>query len=147
MTEKTILCSACLLGVSCRYNAEAKTSEKALKLAEDHNVVLVCPEQLGGLPTPRPPSEIVHDPESGAPRVIDRNGKDVTAEFVRGAEEVLRIARLTGAEEAVLKARSPSCGCGVVYDGSFSGALVPGDGVTAALLKQNGLTVMTEDDL
>jgi uncharacterized protein YbbK (DUF523 family) len=147
MSKETILCSACLLGVPCRYNAQDKTSEKALKLRETHDVILVCPEQLGGLPTPRPPAEIVGAAGGGDLRVVDKNGMDVTAEFVRGAEEVLRIARLAGATEAVLKSRSPSCGSTQVYDGTFTGALVPGDGVTAALLKKHGIRVISEEDL
>ena len=141
MTKKTILCSACLLGVSCRYDGKAKTNEKALKLLEDYHVVLVCPEQLGGLPTPRPPAEITNS------RVINRNGEDVTLQFLRGAEEVLKIARLVGAEEAVLKSNSPSCGSMHRYDGSFTGTLTEGDGVTASLLKKDGIRVVSENDL
>jgi uncharacterized protein YbbK (DUF523 family) len=141
MSKKTILCSACLVGVSCRYNGEHKAHQKAIRLLDDYNVILVCPEQLGGLPTPRPPSEITGD------RVIDKNGEDVTTQFVRGAEETLRIAQLVGATEAVLKARSPSCGSTQVYDGTFSGALVEGDGITAAFLKKNGIRVVSENEL
>ena len=101
----------------------------------------VCPEQLGGLPTPRQPSEI----RDG--RIYRKDGTDVTAEFMRGAEEGLKLAKMVGAKKAVLKAKSPSCGSNQIYDGSFSGTLVPGDGVMTALFKANGIQVMTEEDL
>lgn len=105
---------------------------------ERHTLIPVCPEQLGGLPTPRLPSE---RREGG---VFDRGGKDVTAQYRQGAEEVLRLARLYGCTHAVLKERSPSCGSGQIYDGSFSHVLVPGSGVAAELLAQNGITVLGE---
>jgi uncharacterized protein YbbK (DUF523 family) len=101
----------------------------------------VCPEVLGGLSIPRVPCEI----KDG--RVYTRDGRDVTEEFYLGAKKTLEIARAAGAKRAFLKQRSPSCGCGKVYDGSFSGKIVPGDGITAALLKQNGIEVITEEDL
>ena len=135
-----ILISACLLGCACRYDGGGKPCEKALALAGRHTVVPVCPEQLGGLPTPRPPAEIQGD------RVINRLGRDVTAPYQRGAREAMHLYRLLRCDAAILKARSPSCGCGQVYDGTFSGALVPGDGVTAAYLKENGVQVLTEED-
>ncbi len=141
MPKKTILCSACLMGVSCRYDGKAKTNEKALKLLEDHHVVLVCPEQLGGLPTPRPPAEITNN------MVVNKNGEDVTLQFSRGADEVLNIAKLVGAKDAVLKSNSPSCGSLHLYDGTFTGTLTEGDGVTASLLKKNGIRVVSENDL
>ena len=101
----------------------------------------ICPEQLGGLPTPREPSE------RRADAVVSRSGADVTAQFRRGAEQALHLARLYGCKAAVLKERSPSCGSGEVYNGTFSGRLTPGDGVTAALLKANGIAVYCESDL
>lgn len=137
----TILVSACLLGVGCRYDGASKPSESVLALMKEHTLIPVCPEVLGGLPTPRPPSEIRGD------RVVTADGRDVAAEYRRGAEEALRLARLYGAEVAILKERSPSCGSGQVYDGSFSRTLVPGDGVTAALLKANGITVLGESEV
>ena len=134
----TILVSACLLGCPCRYDGAAKADPRVLALMERHTLIPVCPEQLGGLPTPRLPSE---RREGG---VFDRGGKDVTAQYRQGAEEVLRLARLYGCTHAVLKERSPSCGSGQIYDGSFSHVLVPGSGVAAALLAQNGITVLGE---
>ncbi len=100
----------------------------------------MCPEQLGGLCTPRPPAE-----RTGS-RVLTKDGEDLTAAFSRGAEETLRLAALFGCRLAILKSNSPSCGCGQIYDGSYSGRLVPGDGVTAARLTQNGVAVLTEAD-
>lgn len=134
----TILVSACLLGCPCRYDGAAKADPRVLALMERHTLIPVCPEQLGGLPTPRLPSE---RREGG---VFDRSGKDVTAQYRQGAEEVLRLARLYGCTHAVLKERSPSCGSGQIYDGSFSHVLVPGSGVAAELLAQNGITVLGE---
>lgn len=134
----TILVSACLLGCPCRYDGTAKADPRVLALMERHTLIPVCPEQLGGLPTPRLPSE---RREGG---VFDRGGKDVAAQYRQGAEEVLRLARLYGCTHAVLKERSPSCGSGQIYDGSFSHVLVPGSGVAAELLAQNGITVLGE---
>ena len=113
----------------------------ARELAKRGLAVPVCPEQLGGLPTPRKPSE------RRGERVVMNDGRDVTAEYRRGAEEALRLARLYGCTAAVLKEKSPSCGCGRVYDGTFSGTLTDGDGVTAALLKENGIKVYGESEL
>jgi uncharacterized protein YbbK (DUF523 family) len=101
----------------------------------------LCPEQLGGLPTPRPPAE----QKDG--RVIAKTGEDMTEQFERGAEEALKITKLAECDEAILKSHSPSCGAGKVYDGTFSGVLVEGDGVFAKLLKENGIRVRTENDL
>ena len=134
----TILVSACLLGCPCRYDGTAKADPRVLSLMERHTLIPVCPEQLGGLPTPRLPSE---RREGG---VFDRGGKDVTVQYRQGAGEVLRLARLYGCTHAVLKERSPSCGSGQIYDGSFSHVLVPGSGVAAELLAQNGITVLGE---
>ncbi|MDO5327812.1 MAG: DUF523 domain-containing protein [Clostridia bacterium] len=136
-----LLVSACLLGVCCRYDGKSKGNEAVLRLAEKHELIPVCPEQLGGLPTPRPPAEIQRD------RVINRLGQDVTAQYQKGAEEALRLCQLFHCELAVLKARSPSCGCGLVYDGCFSGTLVPGDGFAARLLRENGIKVLTEENV
>ena len=133
-----ILISACLLGARCRYDGASKEHLEVLKLAERHTLVPVCPEQLGGLPTPRTPSERQGD------AVCTREGKDVTEAYRRGAEEALRLCRMLGCEAAVLKERSPSCGCGEIYDGTFTGTLTAGDGVTAELLKANGIPVYGE---
>ena len=134
-----ILVSACLLGVCCRYDGQSKACPAVLELLKDHELIPVCPEQLGGLPTPRPPAEIQGD------RVINREGIDVTAQYKKGAEEAARLYQLLRCDCAVLKARSPSCGCGEIYDGSFSGTLVPGDGITAQALKRLGIRVLTEE--
>lgn len=133
-----LLISACLLGCPCRYDGASKEHPLAKELARRYELVPVCPEQLGGLPTPRPPAER----RDG--RVVTRDGGDVTARYRRGAEEALRLCRGLGCEAAVLKERSPSCGSGTVYDGTFSGALVPGSGVTAELLSAHGVPVYGE---
>ena len=136
-----ILVSACLLGTPCRYDGSGKADARLLKLGAKRQLIPVCPELLGGLPTPRPPAERV-----GA-RILDKSGADVTDAYLRGAQETLRLARLLGCKTAILKARSPSCGHGRIYDGSFSGTLIPGSGVTAELLAKNGIRVFTEDEL
>ena len=136
-----ILCSACLLGARCRYNGEGKPSQRVLALLKDHEMIPVCPEQLGGLSTPRPPCEM-----QGDGRVLSRQGDDKSAAFTRGAEEAMRLFNLTGCEAALLKARSPSCGKGMIYDGSFSGTLKPGNGVFAQKLIDQGIPVYTEED-
>ena len=133
-----ILVSACLLGCACRYDGQSKPYPLAQELAKRGLAVPVCPEQLGGLPTPRNPSE------RRGERVVMSDGRDVTAEYRRGAEEALRLARLYGCTAAVLKEKSPSCGSSLIYDGSFTGTLRPGVGVTAALLLRNGITVRNE---
>lgn len=136
-----ILVSACLLGVNCRYDGAGKAHPDVLALLKDHTLIPVCPEQLGGLPTPRPPAERVEE------QVVTNRGGDVTAAFQTGARETLRLAELTGCTCAVLKARSPSCGSDGVYDGAFTGRVVPGDGVTAALLREHGIRVVSEENL
>ena len=135
-----ILVSACLLGVPCRYDGMGIADARVLTLAKKRHLIPVCPEQLGGLPTPRPPAER-HDT-----RVLTRDERDFAAAFTRGAEETLRLAQLFSCRIAILKANSPSCGSGQIYDGCFCGRLIPGDGLTAALLKQEGLTVLSEKD-
>lgn len=136
-----ILVSACLLGVRCRYDGESKACPAVLDLAKEHELIPVCPEQFGGLPTPRVPAEIQGE------RVVNREGQDVTQAYQKGAEEAARLYQLLRCDCAILKARSPSCGCGQVYDGTFSGALVPGDGMTARAFKERGVPVTTEEAL
>jgi len=136
-----IIVSACLAGVNCAYDGKSRTCNAVIELVKNGEAIPVCPEQLGGLSTPRNPVEIV------AGRVKDRSGKDFTLEFERGALEVLKIAQLCGAETAILKSRSPSCGHGKVYDGSFNHQLIEGDGFTAALLKANGISVLDENNV
>jgi len=137
----TILVSACLLGCPCRYDGKSKPNAAVLALMEQHTLIPVCPEQMGGLATPRAPAE---RREGG---VFTQAGMDVTAQYRRGAEEALRLANLYGCTCAILKERSPSCGSGEIYDGSFSRRLIAGDGVTAALLKANGIAVCGESEV
>ena len=110
-------------------------------MSKEEVLIPVCPEQLGGLPTPREPAEQRDE------KVITKFGKDVTQNFKKGAEQVLKIAKLFGIKKAILKQKSPSCGCGKIYDGSFSGRIIKGDGVTTTLLKRNGIKVISEEDL
>jgi len=131
-----ILVSACLLGVKCRYDGAEKLNEAVAGLAEKHELVPFCPEIYGGLPTPREPSEIREG------RVYTRSGRDVTAEYEKGAEMALRIARMLGCECAVLQDRSPSCGIGTVHNGLFDGGLVEGDGKTAELFRRAGIRLV-----
>ena len=140
-----LLISACLLGIPCRYDGNSRPADaETLRILKSrYTLIPVCPEQLGGLPTPRVPSEI--QPETGT--VLNRAGTDVTQEYGRGAENALSAAEASGARIALLKARSPSCGSGIVYDGSFSGSFRTGDGVTAALLKKHGIRVYSEEDM
>lgn len=135
-----ILVSACLLGVCCRYDGQAKPHEGVLSLLGRHTLIPVCPEIYGGLATPRPAAERV------GKRVLTAQGGDVTAQYRRGAEETLRLGRLYGCEAALLKERSPSCGSGVIHNGRFDSGLTPGDGVTAALLRANGIAVYGESE-
>ena len=137
----TILVSACLLGCPCRYDGTAKADPRVLALMERHTLIPVCPEQLGGLPTPRLPSE---RREGG---VFDRGGKDVSVQYRQGAEEVLRLARLYGCTHAVLKERSPSCGSGTIYDGTFTGKVIPGDGVASERLRAAGVSLYGESEI
>lgn len=133
--------SACLLGASCRYDGASKPQEWVNKLAQKHTLIPVCPEQLGGLATPRTPAERQGE------RVVTQTGVDVTAQYRRGAEEALRLYRLLGCEAVVLKERSPSCGKGEVYDGSFTRTLISGDGVTAELFAAEGIPVYGESQI
>ena len=140
VSRPRMLISACLLGVECRYDGSGQMLPSLEALMERYELIPVCPEQLGGLPTPRTPAE-----RQGG-RVVNREGKDVTAAFSRGAEQACQIARLYGAHLALLKARSPSCGCGEIYDGSFSGRRIPGNGIAAERLTAMGVEVYTEAD-
>ena len=135
-----ILVSACLLGAHCRYDGTGRAHPGVLALREVHTLIPVCPEQAGGLPTPRPPAERCGD------RVLTQDGTDVTEAYRRGADEAVRLCRICGCEAAVLKARSPACGVGAVYDGTFTGVLIPGDGVAAGRLRAAGIPVFGEDE-
>ncbi len=139
-----IIISACLLGVNCRYNGGGELATQWLEVLEGHQLIPVCPEQLGGMTTPREPSEIVTESPL---RVESKSGADVTGAFEAGAKETLKLAALMGAECAILKERSPSCGVNAIYDGSFSSVRIPGLGVTARLLKNAGLRLYSEEEL
>lgn len=145
------LCSACLLGLKCRYDGKSKPNEKVLALSKKEVLIPICPEQFGGQSTPRPDAEIKGGNGSSVldkkGRVVEFDGNDVTRYFVDGAEEVLKLAKLFNIKEAILKQRSPSCGSGQIYDGTFSKRLTKGDGVTTALLKRNGIKVISEEEL
>lgn len=148
---KKILCSACLLGVKCRYDGKIKPNLKVIKLSEKEILIPVCPEQLGGEGTPRPKAEIIKgegdDVLRGKAEVREFSGKNVTQYFIAGAKEVLKIARLYRIKKAILRQNSPACGCGLTYDGSFTGRKIKGDGVTTGLLKKNRIKVIPDDKL
>ena len=138
-----IVVSACLLGVRCNHVGEGNPSDAVRALADaGHRLVPICPETAGGLPTPRPAAELQPDG-----RVRTADGTDVTDAYVRGADAAVALARMVGAEQAVLKARSPSCGCHEVYDGTFTRTRVAGEGVTARALREAGLVVRSEEDV
>ena len=138
---ENVLVSACLLGIGCRYDGKHKANEEVLKLREKYNLIPVCPEVFGGLPTPRVPSERIGD------KVMMKDGTDVTDNYRRGAEEALRLCRIYDVKLAILKERSPSCGNGMIYDGSFTSTLTERDGVTAELLKSEGIKVIGESEI
>ena len=134
------LISACLIGENCKYDGKHNYHEIANKLYLEKLAYPVCPEELGGLPTPRVPSEI------NGKNVVNKEGEDVTREFIFGAEKTLQIARKLGVSIAILQARSPSCGSKQIYDGTFSNQLIDGEGVTTKLLREHGIRVITIDE-
>lgn len=134
-----ILVSACLLGVACRYDGKSKPNEKIINLMKNHNLIPVCPEELGGLTTPRLPAEIKNN------EVIRKDNKNITKEYLLGANEALKIARLYKCKIAILKAKSPSCGSSFIYDGNFSGNLIKGQGITCKILRKNNIKVLNEN--
>lgn len=138
---KNIAVSACLLGVPCRYDGRSKPCEKVIALKEKYNVIPICPETLGGLPTPRVPAEITGN------KVVRRDGIDVTTEYQKGAASALDICKENAVCAAVLKERSPACGKGAVYDGNFNGTLTVGNGVAANKLIENGIAVFGESEI
>lgn len=143
MGKQHLLISLCLLGEPCRYDGKSvpMSGEVIEKLKEKYILVPVCPEQEGGLPTPRIPAERKGE------QVVRRDGGDVTTEYAKGAETALSLCRKHNISIALMKAKSPSCGAGLIYDGTFSGTLTAGDGVTVALLSENGIKVYTENEI
>jgi uncharacterized protein YbbK (DUF523 family) len=142
VSRQPLIVSACLLGVACNHMGRASTSSAVVALGRGRRLVPVCPETVGGLPTPRPAAEVAADG-----RVRTEAGDDVTAAYEAGAAHTVRLAAAVGATGAVLKARSPSCGCHEVYDGSFTRTKVPGEGFTARGLREAGLEVWSEEDI
>lgn len=139
-----ILVSACLLGLDCRYDGGNAQTDELLEFLKDTHYIPICPEQMGGLPTPREPAEItVHENEL---YVRSKHGIGVTSEFVKGANESLKLAKLTKAKWAILKSKSPSCGSVNIYDGTFTRTLISGKGLTAKLLTENGIEVFNENN-
>jgi len=138
--------SSCLAGINCRYDGGNNLNEKVAKLVKEGKAIPVCPEMLGGLETPRTPSEIIRD-EAGNRKVVNANGEDVTTEFIKGAMKTVSIAKIVEADQAIMKQNSPSCGYGKIYDGTFSNNLVEGNGITVELLIENGVKILTVDDL
>ena len=138
---KKILVSACLYGNVCRYKGDSCFNEKVSALGQDNVLIPVCPEQLGGLPTPRHPAERVGD------KIISDVGVDVTGEYTRGAKFAVEIAKANNVDYCVMKANSPSCGKGVIYDGTFTGGKTSGNGLTTEMLLKEGFKVFTEDEI
>lgn len=142
-----ILISACLVGINCMYNGASDPRRRFIEQMASGELLPLCPEQLGGFSTPRPPSEIVggtgEDVLDGNARIHAKCGHDVTQAFLRGANQTLYLARLVKADEVILKQNSPSCGCGCIYDGTFTGTLRQGNGVTTALLLREKFRVLT----
>ena len=139
MKKEKILISACLIGLNCKYNGGNNENSQLVELMKEKDLVPICPEQLGGLKTPRVSAERKQE------KVITKEGVDVTKEYQKGAEEVLNLAKKLNIKKAILKSRSPSCGIDEIYNGTFSHTLIKRDGVTAELLKKNGIEVISSD--
>lgn len=134
-----ILVSACLLGIDCKYSGDNNLNIELMKFLKDKNYIPICPEQLGGLKTPRKPAEIIGN------KIITNEGNDVTENFIKGAEESLKISKIFNSKIAILKERSPSCGSNLIYDGTFKGKKIKGEGITTKLLRENGIEVYSEE--
>jgi len=145
MSREIYLISACLLGVNCRYNGTSSLIPELGNLLDTGRLIPVCPEVLGGLSTPREACEIIIQ-KDGSKRVMSQSGLDCTSEFLSGAEKVLNIAQTCEVDKVILKANSPSCGCGNIYDGQFSGRLIEGNGLTSQLLLENDVEVYNENN-
>lgn len=135
--KEKILVSGCLLGLDCKYDGGNNYSKEIDEFLKDYDVIPICPEIMGGLPTPRIAAERLGD------KVITKDGEDVTEEFNKGAEQILFLAKKYNVKKALLKAKSPSCGSGKIYDGTFTHTVIKGDGVTAELLKNHGIEIIT----
>jgi uncharacterized protein YbbK (DUF523 family) len=136
-----IVVSACLAGIKCNWEGKAKPCKEVIELIKKGKTITVCPEQLGGLPTPRIPAEQKNN------KIVNKEGKDVTSEFNKGAELALKITLNNKCNKVILKSKSPSCGCNQIYDGTFTGKLTKGDGVFTKLLKEKNIPVITEKEL
>jgi len=143
MSELCIV-SSCLAGVKCRYDGNDNCIAAIREMVENGSAIPVCPEVLGGLPIPRVPAEIIRS-ECGTISVVNKDGVDVTDCFIKGAQATLSIAQANGAKKAILKSKSPSCGCGQIYDGTFTRTLKDGNGITTELLLNNGIVVLSSD--
>lgn len=136
-----IMISACLCGIDCKYNGKNNKNDKCVELLKDNKAICFCPEQLGGLTTPRIPSEIRSD------KVVSKEGIDVTDNFIRGAKEAFKIAQITGIKKAIMKDGSPSCGVHYIYDGTFTGNKIEGVGITTRLFLSNNIEVIAETEI
>ena len=141
MEKEKVIVSACLLGINCKYNGENNKNDKVIKYLEDKEVIPICPEIYGGLPTPRNPAEQVGD------KVITNKGIDVTDNYLKGAEETLKLAKHFNIKKAILKAKSPSCGVQNIYDGSFTKTLIKKDGIKTKLLKKKVKEIIKKMDI
>jgi len=145
------LISSCLIGIYCRYDGKTTSSERLVDLVREGKAIFICPEQIGGLATPRVPAEIEHgktakDVLEGRAKVVGDDGSDVTREFVNGANETLKLCKRLGIKIAILREKSPSCGSSKVFDGTFLGNKISGHGITTELLINNGITVYSEEN-
>jgi uncharacterized protein YbbK (DUF523 family) len=138
--------SACLAGIKCRYDGNSSDNEIVMNLIKEGKAIAVCPELLGGLKTPRPACE-VNIGNDGKRHVTSKEGQDFTKEFAKGARKTLEVAKKEGVTKAILKSKSPSCGCGLIHDGTFTGAMISGNGLTADLLIKSGIAVYTDKQI
>ena len=145
MEKEKILVSACLLGINCKYSGGNNFNQKIFDMVKEGKAIPICPEQLGGLETPRNPAEIrIID---GIQHVIDNKGNDLTKQFEKGAKEVIEFAKQLGVKSFILQPRSPSCGIGKIYSGNFDGKLVTGNGILVELCKNNGIEAINCEDI
>ncbi len=141
-----IIVSSCLAGIPSRYDGRHCQDGRVAKLVKEGRAIPLCPEQLGGLPTPRACCEITKD-QDGKRMVRSKDGREWTHHFIQGARKTLEVAKILEVKYLILKSKSPSCGYGRIYDGTFTGRLIEGNGITAQLLLDNGFTIYREDGL